>query len=252
MHYNISDKVSFQAGLTPAIRKELNHINTKETERIIEKQFNTDCNFHDNRTLALGTYYALNLLKEASEKFGLPFRATPPSLRVYKPTELIKQEDVNFGFCTAQLQKVMKKQPLFAPRSVFIKNVPDNIDKFNNRIEKWYEKRITSSDNFIAPFLHEILHNIHLKRIFDGHTQFGLLDAILMGNTSFSHQQNKIISDKIGSYAKTSQMELYAEAFAKMITDSLDSTGTKLASNPLDKLKDFPLFVQDFLKSQIG
>ena len=73
-----------------------------------------------------------------------------------------------------------------------------------------------------------------------------------MGNTSFSHQQNKIISDKIGSYAKTSQMELYAEAFAKMITDSLDSTGTKLASNPLDKLKDFPLFVQDFLKSQIG
>ena len=94
MHYNISDKVSFQAGLTPAIRKELNHINTKETERIIEKQFNTDCNFQDNCTLALGTYYALNLLKEASEKFGLPFRATPPSLRVYKPTELIKQEDV--------------------------------------------------------------------------------------------------------------------------------------------------------------
>ena len=71
MHYNISDKVSFQAGLTPAIRKELNHINTKETERIIEKQFNTDCNFQDNCTLALGTYYALNLLKEASEKYGI-------------------------------------------------------------------------------------------------------------------------------------------------------------------------------------
>ncbi|MBR6099297.1 hypothetical protein IKP85_06075 [bacterium] len=253
MNSNIkNNKLSFQAGLTPLIKKEVSSVNPTCIEQTIKRQFGTECDFQNNRTLAAGMLYALNLLREASEKFRLPFNIAPPNVNVFKTMELLKQEPVKFGFCIGEKEKVIKKHPEFEVRSIFIKNIPDNIESWNKQVEEWYAKHIVSSDNILAPFLHELLHNIHLHRIFEQSPQFGLTNAIYMANTSFSHQQNRIIADKIGTYAKTSKMELYSETLAKMIADSLDETGLKLASNPLDRLAEFPKFVREFIESQLN
>jgi len=244
-------KISFGAGVTPLIKQEIRVINPIEIERTIKKQFGTDCDFKDNKTLAAGTYYALNILKSAAKKFGLPFDAVPPSIRVYNPMELVRHEDVKFGFCTAQKEKVMKKNPEFEPRSIFIKNISDNIDSWNAKVESWYDKHIVSSDHFLAPFLHELLHNIHLNLLFERSPKYGLTNAIYMANTSFSYQQNRVIADKIGTYARTSKMELFPEVLAKNIAESLDITGKEVVSNPLSKLKEMPKYVREFIEDQL-
>ena len=253
MNCNLSNNnITFGAGVTQLIRKEIVSANPREIERVIKRNFGTECDFENNRTLAAGTLYALNILREAAEKFKLPFNIVPPKIKVYNPNEIVKQENVKFGFCIINPEKVMRKEPEYPSRSIFIKSRPDNLTTWDRQVDEWYGEHITSSDNFLAPFLHELIHNIHINLIFKKSPQYADRNVILLGNTSFDYRQNKIISEKIGTYARTSKIELFAEAFAKMITDSVDKSGIKLASNPLDRLPDFPKFVREFIESQIN
>ena len=253
MNCNLSNNnITFGAGVTQLIRKEIVSANPCEIERVIKRNFGTECDFENNRTLASCTLYALRLLEEAFKKFDLPFNVFPPKIKVFKPNEIVKQENIKFGFCIINSEKIMRKEPEYPSRSIFIKNRPDNLTTWDRQVDEWYREHITSSDNFLAPFLHELIHNIHINLIFKKSPQYANRNLILLQNTPFDYSQNRIISEKIGTYARTSKIELFPEALAKMIADSVDNSGIKLASNPLDRLSDFPKFVREFIESQIN
>ncbi len=253
MNLNLSNNnITFGAGVTPIIMKEFACIDPYEIERVIKKNYGTECDFENNTTLAAGTLYALKILREASEKFNLPFKITPPKIKIFKPNELIGPCDFNFGFCIMTKEKVIKKQPVYDERSIFIKNIADNIKSWDSQVEVWYKKRLSSSDNILAPFIHEILHSIHLDFIFEKAKKNPYSRSIDAIDMPFEYLQNKIISEKISSHATVSKFELFSEVLAKIITESLDNrTGTKLVSNPMNKLGYFPKFIQEFIENQL-
>ena len=246
-----NNNVAFKAGVTSIIRNEVASASPVEIGRVIKERFGTECDFENNRTLAVGSIYALKLLREAFEKFSLPFQITPPKIKVFQPSELIGRCDFRFGFCLAYPEKIIKKQPLYKERSVLIKSIADNITSWDKQVEQWYKTHISSSDNIFAPFLHEFLHNIHINSLNVKAAKNSYSKEVDDMYMPLNFLQKKIIKETIGTHAATSKFELYSETLAKMITDSLDTTGTKLASNPMDRLEDFPKFVGDFIESQI-
>jgi len=247
----INNNISFGTGVTSLVKQEIRSANPTEIQQAIKRHFSTECDFENNKTIAVATFYALKLLREASEKFHLPFNITPPKIKVFKPTELVKQDSVNFGFCIGTPEKVIKKQPEFDARSIFIKNIPDNIKSWDKQVEEWYNTHFISSDNFLAPFLHEIFHNIHFGIIFKNSYPHGLSNVLSLNKDSFGFNQNRIISEKVSRYAKTSKMELFSECLTKMMTESIENNPIKLTSNPLDKLNQFPKFVREFIEDQL-
>lgn len=247
----INNNISFGTGVTSLIKQEIRSANPAEIEQVIKRNFSTECDFENNKTLAMGTLYALKILREAAEKYNLPFDITPPKIKVFKSSELVKQSDARFGFCIGSPRNVIKDQPEYNARSIFIKDIADNIKSWNKNVEEWYNTHFISSDNFLAPFLHEIFHNIHMGIIFKNPSPNSFNNMLLLSVDSFGFNQNRIIAEKIGRYAKTSKMELFSECLARMVTESIDKSGTKLASNPLDKLLEFPKFVRDFIESQL-
>lgn len=249
----LNNKLSFTAGISPEISKEFRAINPAEVSEYLQKNFNTVCDFEDNKVIAGGVLHALNILRDAAERFNLPFlKPTPPKLKVFKPNELVKFEDVNFGFCIGEKEKVIRKQPEYEPYSVFIKNIRDNLTEFDGMVEKWYDKHILSSDHFLSPFFHELFHTIHLNLISSQNTPSGIREILSLKKKGFDFQDSYIIKDRIGTYAGKSRLELFSEVWAKIITNSLNDDITRVVSNPLDNLKDLPKFIREFIETEIS
>ncbi len=248
-----NNRLSFTAGISPEISREFRVINPAEVTEYLQKNYSTVCDFEDNKVIAGGVLRALNILKETAERFRLPFlTTTPPKLKVFKPNELVKFDDVNFGFCIGEKEKIIRKHPEYEPYSVFIKNTKDNLNEFNSMVEKWYNKRILSSDHFLAPFFHELFHTIHLNLISSKNTKYGIQEIISLQNKGFDFQDSYVIKDKIGTYASKSRLELFSEVWSKIITNSLNDNITRVVSNPLDNLKDFPKFIKEFVETEIS
>ncbi len=246
-----TNKVSFKAGLTPVLRKEIQHTDCKAVQNIIKDTFETEADFAGNKLLAKLMHDSLNICRQISEKYKLPFDIYPPKIKVYNNQELASYEDVHFGFCIGEKFKVLKKEPEYPVRSVFIKNIKDSASIFNDSVDKWYKMNIISSDSVFLPFLHELMHNIHMKLVFDksGYDK-GLIEMKKMSGQMPSFDRC-IIRDEIGEYASKSKAELFPEVVSKLICESMDEDNI-ITKNPMDNLKNLPEFIRSFIKNQIG
>ena len=246
-----TNKVSFKAGLTPVLRKEIPYTDCKAVQNIIQDTFGTESDFAGNKVLAKLMHDSLKICRQISEKYKLPFDIYPPKIKVYNNQELAFNEDLHFGFCIGEKFKVLKKEPEYPVRSVFIKNIKDSAHIFNESVDDWYKKNIISSDSIFLPFLHELMHNIHIKLVFDklGYDK-GLIKMKKMSGQMPSFDR-RIVRDEIGRYASKSEAELFPEVVSKLICESMDEDNV-IINNPMDNLKNLPEFIQSFIKNQIG
>lgn len=253
MEIGLNNNISFKAGLTPALKKEIHNAKCSVIENSLKDNFNISANFKGNKTLAKLMSDSIDICKEISEKYNLPFFIVPPKIRVYNYQELTNPYNPHFGFCTGEKFNVIEKEPEYPARSIFIKNIKDSADSFNDDVDCWYRMHITSADSIFAPFIHEFMHNVHLAKIFDKFGfEKGLAQAKKMAkDDSLAYFDKYIIRDQIGNYASRSEVELLPEVSAKIITESLDENN-KIVKNPMKNLENLPEFVQSFVKKQLG
>ena len=258
----------FKAGLTPQIRREISKIDTKALEKEFA-EINVDCRLKENKAIAGIIAICTNLLNDGYEKYSLPVSYLPPSIYVYNTKELIKPE-ICTGFCISDARKVLKNEKPFDVSSIFIKNQKDSLDEIDNLSELDYLSKLHTSNHFIQYVLHEFFHAIHFNSIFqrfgyEGESPFA---KELYKNPSIEHPQGLHAIDKLshpmislyknfsiyknfGLYSTISKIELFADAMTKMFTDSINPDNLSLDLNPMDLLKNYPKFVQKFIKKEL-
>ena len=269
---NLEKHAVFKAGLTPQIRREIGKINTSSLEKEFAK-LNVECHLKDNQALGGILAYSANILEEGFNKYSLPVIYLPPSIYVYNNSELIDKEltsDKTTGFCITDADKIIENEAPFDISSVFIKNQPDNIDYLDKLAENAYNEKFSASAHFLQYIFHELFHAIHLDLIFkkdgyNGESPFGKelyknpyikypkgLYTVESLNSPISSMYKKyMIKNNLGAYASTSKTELFAEAMTKLFTDSINSDEMTLKNNPLDNLKNYPKFIQRFIKREL-
>ena len=266
----ISDEINrqtvFKAGLTPQVCKEIKKIDV----HTLEKEFadiNIEANFMGNKAIGGICALAVNLLKEAGDKFGLPVTYLPPAIRVYDKADLLKGSPKSTGFCITEPEIILKNEEPFDVCSVFIRNVKDDINYINNMADSSTVFRFSSTNHFMQYVLHELFHAIHLDAIFrkegyEGDSEF----AKIKYNSNIDYPKGLIkvedyqrrifpfnairIWKNVGKYASTSKMELYAETMTKIFADCIDDN-MSLKSNPVDELKNYPDFIKNFIKNEL-
>ena len=169
-----------------------------------------------------------------------------------------------------EADKIIKGEPSFDTTSVFIQNQPDDIDYLDKLAEDSYKSNFSASAHFMQYVLHELFHAVHLDLIFkrDGYNGKSPYGKELYKNPYIKYPKGlytmdtyslpiksdymqKTIKDSLGKYASTSKAELFAETMTKLFTDSIDSDEMALKNNPLDKLKNYPDFIQKFIKREL-
>ena len=266
---NMPLKPNFKSGLNPKIQREIVNLDVNKLESLMRDDYGIDAVFRQNKAIAGGFAYIINLCSEAYQKYSLPFNYFPPRIRVFEPKDLaFKLDEHVSGFCTQDTGKVLETESSFEPCSIFIKNVPDDIKKIDEQQERKYRKKYSSSPHFLSTFLHEWMHNIHTNIIFykygyDGDCSYA--DALYNHNQQtrsglkkieendkrFGFLKNLKIKRSFGYYASTSKAELFPEVMVKLITESIDPKTQSLSQNPIDKLKEYPKFIQKFIKNEI-
>ena len=270
---NLEKHAVFKAGLTPQIRREISKLDTNFLEKEFAK-LNVECSLKDNQAIGGILAYSANILEEGFNKYSLPVIYLPPSVYVYDNSELIDEEpepDETMGFCIEEADKIIKGEPSFDTTSVFIQNQPDDIDYLDKLAEDSYKSNFSASAHFMQYVLHELFHAVHLDLIFkrDGYNGKSPYGKELYKNPYIkcpkglytmdtyslpikSDYMQKTIKDSLGKYASTSKAELFAETMTKLFTDSIDSDEMALKNNPLDKLKNYPDFIQKFIKRELN
>ena len=269
---NLEKHAVFKAGLTPQIRREISKLDTNFLEKEFAK-LNVECSLKGNQAIGGILAYSANILEEGFNKYSLPVIYLPPSVYVYDNSELIDEEpepDETMGFCIEEADKIIKGEPSFDTTSVFIQNQPDDIDYLDKLAEDSYKSNFSASAHFMQYVLHELFHAVHLDLIFkrDGYNGKSPYGKELYKNPYIKYPKGlytmdtyslpiksdymqKTIKDSLGKYASTSKAELFAETMTKLFTDSIDSDEMALKNNPLDKLKNYPDFIQKFIKREL-
>lgn len=269
---DIQKHAVFRAGLTPQIRREISKLDTKALEREFAK-INVECCLKDNKSLGGILAYTANLLEEGAKKYSLPTTYLPPSIYVYNNDELINATfDTSkvTGFCITDVDTVIKDQKPFDVSSVFLENQTDDIDIIDILAEVSSKIGLSASNHFIKYVMHELFHAIHLDLIFkregyEGKSPFakqlywnpyiiypkGLYTIDKLQRPIKSLSKRNKINKNLGSYASTSKAELFPEVMTKIFTDSINPDNLSLKSNPMDLLKDYPKFIQRFIKQEM-
>ena len=250
-------QISFKSGLTPAIESAVNSINTRTFERALAKDFGIDAKFDGNKAVAGCFEYVLHLCEEACEKYKLPFCYVPPSIRLYKPENVVDEisKDTN-GFCIPEKQKVLKDEGLFDTGSIFIKELPDNINSIDLIQEEKRNTKHSSTSHFLALFFHEWFHNVHLNLLYDrfNKNKMSQIEQVRILNKSsqrydFIHRM--AINYSVSHYASTNALELFSEIMSVLMAKAIDSESMTLKNNPLDGLAKFPRFIQKYIDKEL-
>lgn len=255
---NSDNNIKFKSGLTQKTENVINHLNIEMLEREFKTVFDIDAKFLGNKSVGGCFAYIINLCQEASDKYRLPFYYCPPSIRLYKPSQLLDDSNLDArGFCTLSAGNILEDEKSFNVGSIFIREIPDSIRNINRVQEQRYRSHISSSSNFLGLFLHEWFHNIHINLIGKKleEENFDTQD-ILNFWKNYSQKINIfkkiIIRHQISKYASTSYYELFSEVCTKLLTDSIDQENMTLRNNPMDGLRKMPSFVQKFINKELS
>ena len=251
-------QISFKSGLSPAIECAVKNINTRTLERSLKKEFDIDAKFYGNKAAAGCFEYIINLCQEAFEKYKLPFNYVPPSIRLYKFEDVLDDvsKDTN-GFCISEKQKVLKDEGIFDTGSIFIKELSDDIKYIDSFQELRRSSNHSSTSHFLGLFLHEWFHNIHLNLLFEKFNknktseidQVRILDK---KNQPYNIIYRWAIKHSISDYASTNEFEMFPEVLSKLMANATGKDGISLKRNPMDELKNYPKFIQNYINREMN
>ena len=242
---------SFKANLTKEIISLQKKIDLKLLEKTFIDNFGIDTKFNNNDN-AICFSYTLNIFEDISNNYNLFNCSYPPRIRIFDRNNLINKNSTD-SFCISNSKQILRNENVFELRSIFIKK--NNLLDINQKTEKNYKNKISSSPHFLANYIHEWLHNIHLDNIYkkygyDGNcpfaqslyskTKIGGLHLLNNWTTNINMNNNikNLAYNELGSYSTTSIMEFFAETLTKIIKQSLNKN-CELKNNPLDKLIQF-------------
>lgn len=221
----------------------------------MNREYGINADFRGNSVLSRLFFESLNILRYISKKYNLPFEIYPTNVYVYNAQDLEPWVDYAggdiFGFCSWTKGYFLKNKPKTKLRSIFIKNVENDAKLFDAEIEKKYENKGYVSNSIFYPFFHELMHNVHQKLLIDKFGSYASSDKTKeIINAGFSISERQIINS-IGFNRSRSAGELFADVMAKLICESMDENNV-IIRNPMDALKEFPEFIQKFIKEQFS
>lgn len=264
MLQNNTYKLSFKAGLTKRILFQNFLISTKKNEEEFLKKYGTEADFKSNKTVAYANKSCCNLFSELLHKLNKNI-LFPPCIKVYEKKELIEKDCAN-NFCIPDTKSVLNDDYPFPGRSIFFYNYK-SLEDIDNIVEKQFKNKKTSSPHFLAPFIHEWVHSLHLDYIYSKygyggtckfmHQQYPTKYSKVNGfdiiknlaDKQLTEKENEIIFEELGEYSTrpvNQYFEIFSEAVTKYICESL--SGVKLIKNPIDLFKNSSKEFQNIFK----
>lgn len=235
--------LTFQSGLTNEIIEKSKNVNIRTVQNNLLNH-NIESNLN-SQVVAFAVQEVIKIFDILKNKTNAKlFNINIPSIQTYVKEHLIFDFQ-GYGFCIPQTQPVLKNKNAFQMGSVFFEE-EKSIEHLNNNLDKKFEEHKRSSSHYLAPFIHEFLHNIYLNYICTKYGDSTLKVLSKLQNLAFNDKENKIIASKIGTYATlphNQYHEVFAETFTKLICDSLSAKSLP-KENPLDRLTTLP---QEFL-----
>lgn len=253
--YKNYNNVSFNAGLNSKIKLRKILTSTEQTERELNKKYGIYANFENNNTIAFVNLLCADIFEQLGN--ALRFNITaPPVIKVYKQKDLILN-DKYINFCIPENSKLFKDNEIYPAGSVFFKDYK-SLNQIDNITENLYKNGKISSNHFLAMFIHEWLHSIHLDHIYKKFGYNGDCEYLSKiypkpDNTKtltindlqqkfLSEEESKTVKEELDLYAgeKNNQyFEVFSEMFTKLICGSI-SKDCKLIRNPIDLFKKTP------------
>ena len=245
--------LNFRSGLNNRIISSETSMDIKICENMFTEVYGVETHFCGNKSAAFANNICLKIVEKLSENLNLNI-FLPPVICIYNADCIIDKNSAP-NFCISDTCNVLKNDYPFPGRSVFFKNF-NNLEEIDNSVENQFRNKISSSSHFLAPFIHEWLHSLHLDYIYKkfGYggdctylnefyplkksKQTGIQLLKMLENKKLSPKENEIIFDTLGYYSTlpTNQyLEIFSEAFTKFICDSL--SGIHIIKNPLEQLK---------------
>lgn len=264
MKINSSNNTQFQSGLTTKLLIKERFNNASKTEKMFVENFGVETRFSGNNSIALANELCLDIFDKLYNKLKIDLYL-PPTIFSYKNSEIIDANSAS-NFCISDTKEVLKNEYPFPGRSIFFKEFP-NLSFIDDITEFEYQNKKSSSNHFLAPFIHEWLHSLQLHHIYSQYGYGGNCEYLnsLYPKTDknisgvelvkkletkvLSKKENEVIFDNLGEYATkpiNQYLEVFSETFTKFICKSLK--GAELFKNPLDEIKNSNLDFQNIIQ----
>ena len=230
---NQNYNLNFHAGLTSAMKSEINSVDTAKISNYLQRQ-GIQSDFKDNRILAWCSLKSIELINEMNKRFGTHF-GLPRGIFVEDFSKLNTSQKVSLGFTTmlpienADSKIIPEKTIYFNEFSALNykdKNVFwDNIDNVTDQAQDG--KKIFATDFFLEPIFHEFAHAIHETHLLEKLSPRKLMEFLYTiaspeNIESFQARNGSLLRKKLCEYAATSPMEAIACDFSKRTIECLD------------------------------
>ncbi len=254
---NLRNNINFQSGLNNILIKQSQNIKVKKIEAdFLHNQ--VDTNFKYCKPIAFTADKVFQIFDNLSRKLKInTFQIAIPRIQIYQKKDLIFNFQ-GYGFCLPETQKILKDELPFETGSIFFEK-ENSLEEINQKLDESFKNEERSSSHYLAPFIHEFLHNSYINYIYKRYGYEGICPytskkyhndkncghSIMreLRTLKFNECENKIIRENLGQYATTSQNqyhEVFAETFTKFICNCLSENDSTLIGNPLDELKNQP------------
>lgn len=266
MRINTLPSTNFKSGITSEILKAEKKVSPKKVESYLKKSKYADwgafnkTDFKGNKTIALANRLCAEIFKNLRKIvdnrgwMGDEDLLFPQDIYVFNRDESVFfKERSAFFENTFDLKPIPKKEP-FLLGTVFVCNNINSLESLDANIENYYSNNQISSSHFLQPFVHEWLHAMFDKLLYNVAYNRGLWYEKVVANIQskvLSDTEKEIVANTVGTYptiAQPSYSELFAESWSKFICESLADDCKTFSKNPLDLLAETPKEFQDILK----
>lgn len=258
IHINKSNQnLNFTSGLNAKLVRQCKHTDVQYIQsQLLQKYIIAD--FDSSKSVAFASNQVLQIFETLKNKLKSQiFDISIPRIQVYLEENIIFQPK-GYCFCVPETQKILKNELPFETGSIFFEK-ENSLEEVNQKLDESFQKQERSSSHFLAPFVHEFLHNSYINYIYKKYGYEGLCPYTaekyhnakncglsimkILQTLKFNESENSIIREHLGQYATTPQNqyhEVFAETFTKLICNCLSEKDSTLTSNPIDELKKLP------------
>ena len=255
----INQTTNFKSGLSRKIIAESNAINFLVAESEMIKSYGINIDLKGFKPNVFCVKKALEILNYLGKKLKLKtFKSSIPNIVSYTNQDLTFPFD-GYGFCLLETQQPLKNEAPFETGSIFYPQ-ENFLEELDMKIENSYKKHERSSSHFLSTTFHEIFHEKYIDHIYkkygytgkcpytaekypDKHLEKSGLDVLSQLRVlTLKPEENDIVKSVLGNYSssdKNQYHEIFAEAFTKLICDSLSSDLVPQV-NPMENLKKYP------------
>lgn len=258
--------ISFKSGLTSNILQQESKICPQETARYFRNLKNKEwkafeqTDFKDNRAMALACKFCSKIFSNFKNKidyiqgYSMLSLTLPQNIHVFN-TEDGKYIDDQCFFTNKQKLKIEDNLAPFPIGTIFIDNNFDSLEYLNDVVEDFYKLKKCSTSHFLQPIIHEWIHTIFYKLIYNycsNHNKSYEKTLLNLQEKSFSDKEKEIIENVISKYPietkQNAYSELFAEAWTKFICESLAKDCVTFKRNPLKLMRATPKEFQKILQ----